>query len=360
MDITNIPAPRVEFIDKRTGLMAREWYLFFLNLFNLTGAGTNPVSLSDLQQGPPIDSGQLALINQFFQDSQSNPAIQDTELGLRLLQDEVGQLPPSHLDQIAQLSDKLQSLELAPPNTPHISQIAYGEFQSLQTQIPASATSEQLIYYDTTDYSNHIRLASTTASFTATIDDGTPPGAGTVLTVSTVSSGFIYIGMTVTGTGVTANTRIVGFVSGTYGGVGVYTVNNSQELTSRAMIGSIQSRLQVDHYGLYNVSASVQFANSDTASIHDANVWFRKNGVDFPASNSFISIPERHSGTDGYRVFSITFMIELNRDDYVELAWWANSTNVSLPTVSGLTSPTRPDIPSVIVNMAYVSGELIN
>lgn len=53
MDITNIPAPRVEFIDKRTGLMAREWYLFFLNLFNLTGAGSNNVSLLDVQQGPP-------------------------------------------------------------------------------------------------------------------------------------------------------------------------------------------------------------------------------------------------------------------------------------------------------------------
>jgi len=53
MGITNIPAPRVEFIDKRTGLMAREWYLFFLNLFNLTGGGSNNLSLLDVQQGPP-------------------------------------------------------------------------------------------------------------------------------------------------------------------------------------------------------------------------------------------------------------------------------------------------------------------
>ncbi len=53
LDISNIPAPRVEFIDPRTGLMAREWYRFFFNLFNLTGGGTNDTSLSDLQVGPP-------------------------------------------------------------------------------------------------------------------------------------------------------------------------------------------------------------------------------------------------------------------------------------------------------------------
>ena len=53
LNITNIPAPRVDFIDPRTGLMSREWYRFFLNLFTLTGEGQNVVSLSDLQKGPP-------------------------------------------------------------------------------------------------------------------------------------------------------------------------------------------------------------------------------------------------------------------------------------------------------------------
>ena len=51
-NLTNIPAPRVDFIDPRTGLMAREWYRFFLNLFVLTGSGTNSISLDDVQVGP--------------------------------------------------------------------------------------------------------------------------------------------------------------------------------------------------------------------------------------------------------------------------------------------------------------------
>lgn len=52
-NLTNITPPRVPLIDERTGLIAREWYRFFLNLFNLTGAGNNTASLTDLQLGPP-------------------------------------------------------------------------------------------------------------------------------------------------------------------------------------------------------------------------------------------------------------------------------------------------------------------
>lgn len=60
VNITNIPSARVDFIDPRTGLMSREWYRFFLNLFNLTGAGNNPTSLDDLQVGPPSGGGESA------------------------------------------------------------------------------------------------------------------------------------------------------------------------------------------------------------------------------------------------------------------------------------------------------------
>lgn len=56
-NITNIPSSRTDLVDPRTGLMSREWYRFFLNLFNLTGAGNNPTSLDDLQVGPPTTGG---------------------------------------------------------------------------------------------------------------------------------------------------------------------------------------------------------------------------------------------------------------------------------------------------------------
>lgn len=56
LNVTNIPAPRVSIIDERTGLISREWYRFFLNLFTLVGQGNNQTSLDDLQVGPPAQN----------------------------------------------------------------------------------------------------------------------------------------------------------------------------------------------------------------------------------------------------------------------------------------------------------------
>ena len=55
-NITSIPAPRVPFVDDRTGLISREWYRFMLNLFTLTGSGTSDISVTDLAIAPnPVD-----------------------------------------------------------------------------------------------------------------------------------------------------------------------------------------------------------------------------------------------------------------------------------------------------------------
>jgi len=53
LNVTRIPAPRVPLIDERTGQISREWYRFLLNLFDLTGAGSNPVSIDEILIGPP-------------------------------------------------------------------------------------------------------------------------------------------------------------------------------------------------------------------------------------------------------------------------------------------------------------------
>jgi hypothetical protein len=84
---TSIPAPRVGFIDERTGLMSREWYRFFLNLFTLTGSGGNAITLDDVQLGPAVI----------------------------VLPDDANLVGASNLDsQVAQLAVDLQGLALAP------------------------------------------------------------------------------------------------------------------------------------------------------------------------------------------------------------------------------------------------------
>ena len=68
---------------------------------------------------------------------------------------------------------------------------------------------------------------STTASVTASI-------SGTVMTVSAVTSGALVVGQTIFGSGVTDNTTITSFGTGS-GGVGTYNISTSQTVASTAI-----------------------------------------------------------------------------------------------------------------------------
>lgn len=83
---------------------------------------------------------------------------------------------------------------------------------------------------------NTILAGPTDASFTASIapQSATVTGsiAGTVLTVSAVTTGTLVVGAILSGTGITAGTQIVKQLTGTTGGAGTYTVSASQTVAS--------------------------------------------------------------------------------------------------------------------------------
>ena len=81
-------------------------------------------------------------------------------------------------------------------------------------------------------------VASVTASIAASTNGFTASINGNQMTVTAVSSGTIVAGTTVSGTSVAASTIVTGQISGTAGGIGVYSVNNSQVVVSEAMTGT--------------------------------------------------------------------------------------------------------------------------
>ena len=113
------------------------------------------------------------------------------------------------------------------------------------------------------------------------------------------------------------------------------------------------SKITVLYAGVYNVQFSAQVASSDT-SIHNANIWIRKNGTDVPASNGQLTVPNRHGGVNGQMVSSWNYLLELNAGDYIQFMWQAESTDVFLETIAVGTTPTTPLDPSIIVTVAQV------
>lgn len=86
-----------------------------------------------------------------------------------------------------------------------------------------NGTSYQIAFVGSTDFTTV--GAPTSAVFTANI-------VGTTLNVTSVASGTIAIGQAIWNAGIVGGTTITGFISGTLGGVGLYTVSASQTLGS--------------------------------------------------------------------------------------------------------------------------------
>ena len=233
-------------------------------------------------------------------------------------------------------------------------QFPYGGFQDLTVQT-APADTAQVMRFDTTDFSNGVSIGSHTAVFVGHIDDGTPPGAGTVLTVTAMTSGTIYLGMTLTGGAITAGTKVVSQTSGTAGGVGVYVVSTSQERTSLTITGTVASEIAVAQAGIYNLQWSGQFVNT-AAAIHEVSVWIRKNGTDVVGSTSRVSINAKHGAFNGGAIAAWNYFIQLQANEYVELWWSTPDVAAYLTSYAAGTAPVRPTTASVIATLTFVSA----
>ena len=237
--------------------------------------------------------------------------------------------------------------------------LPYGMFMDTLDPKSLGVTAENIVTFNTPVFGSGVSVESHEASFTATIDNGTPPGAGTVMTVSAVSSGTILNGMTLTGTGVTAGTRIAAQVSGTTGGVGVYTVDIAQEVASTAILGARASKILFDYAGQYLINVSIQAANHENA-ISEFELWAKNTGVNYPLSNTRFDLPVRKSASIwGHATPAIAGIFTVNdpANEYLEMAWWAELPDVYLEHYAAGTSPTRPEIPTVILTAAFISAE---
>lgn len=224
--------------------------------------------------------------------------------------------------------------------------------------INLGTTVENIVTFDTPIFESGIRLGTHEAVFTAEIDDGAG-SAGTVMDVTAVASGTLLSGMTLTGTGVTAGTRIVSQTSGTTGGVGLYVVDTSQLVASTTINGSRASKLLFDNTGQYQIGLRLQGTNADNA-VHEMEVWAKDTGVDYPYSNTRYDVPVRKNATTfGHTVADISgiFTVRDPQNSYLEMAWWSNGSLVSIEHYAAGTSPARPEIPSVILTATMISAE---
>jgi hypothetical protein len=344
---TPITPPRVPLIDPRTGLIDRAWYLFFLSLNNAATAIIDDSGLTFSAEST-IASVDAAL-DAVRQELQTLPPAVDLsdELTKQIQAAALVDCCSALVSQIAEMQKQIDALQSAPITTPQIPQFVYGSFYSTANQPDGSTTTAYPLLYDTTQFSKNVTIEDRTAVFTASI-------ATTTMTVTAITSGSIYPGMVITGTGVTAGTRIVSQLTGTDGSTGTYQVSVSQTVASTTITGTCKSKVRCEIAGTYNIQFSVQFVNTDN-NIHDTNIWMRKNGVDVPDTNSQFSVPNRHGSIDGHLIGALNLFVDLAADEYIELMWATTDASTTIQYIAAQTGPVRPATPSVILTVSIAS-----
>jgi hypothetical protein len=281
--------------------LSREWYRFFLNLFDLTGAGGNPTSLDELQIGPPFATvdeitnstnikiqgfatspSQDALLAQIAElQKQVQAAELSSEAAVNALQAQIMNLSTNvqaaELSsegavmalqaQLANLATDVQGLAVSPPVTPQLKRARYGSFYDTTTQLGTTINTAKAITFNSTDLSN-----------------------------------------------------------------GVY-------------LGTPTSRVYVDTPGIYNYDMSFQL-DKTSGGVGDFYIWFRLNGVDVANSASYIQI----QGNNAEIFSSLNYFFDLKSGDYVEIMFSVSDLSVEVAAFAA--APPVPAIPSIILTVA--------
>lgn len=128
---------------------------------------------------------------------------------------------------------------------------------------------------------------------------------------------------------------------------------NTTDFANDVSISS--SKITVATAGIYNLQFSTQFQNTDTA-FQDVYIWLEQNGVDVPGSTGFVSIPNRHAGTDGHSIVGWNYFLSMAVNDYVEIYWSVPNIAVTIQHLAASGSPTKPATQSVVATMSFVSA----
>jgi len=130
-------------------------------------------------------------------------------------------------------------------------------------------------------------------------------------------------------------------------GINIATVNVS-DLPDGVTVTS-GSQFTANYSGVYNFQFSAQLAK-DSANAKQAEIFFRKNGVNIPNSNTIVTV----AGSSAQHVAAWNFFVPLASGEYVQLAWYSNESTMRLLAQTSGTNPARPTVPSLIATMTLV------
>ena len=124
------------------------------------------------------------------------------------------------------------------------------------------------------------------------------------------------------------------------------TFDNTQ-ISNGVTIGGTTSQIIVPESGLYQFDATVQLT-SGSSSAKNIWVWWKKNGTAITNSARLVT----SDVNNGYIPIALNETISLAANEYVELAFAADSTNVTVDSVAS--TAFAPSAPAVVLSVTQV------
>ena len=330
MSLTRIPGNQVPVLENN-GLMSREWYRFFYNLFQITGGGSSAITPAELQA--EVDALDTAVAGLTVEVNNLDTQVTSLDGSVNALS-----------NQVAAVEDEANYSYLEPPdNAGEVQKAIQGAQLSYltanQDQLQKAIQGAQLSYL--TANQDQLQKALQDAKLSqmqCCINDLAGAIQGLNLRPPTIVNGDLGIG---------AFYDTTTFVPGATGTAYAITFN-TVSVEKSIYRGSTTSRIYVTGPGWYNFAFSAQLDNTSGGD-HAIYIWARINGTDVPDSASQV----RLKGNDAELVAAWNFFLEMAAGDYFELMYSVDNTGIRIQAIAAA-SPV-PSIPSVIltVNQVY-------
>ena len=176
---------------------------------------------------------------------------------------------------------------------------------------------------------------------------GTPFTAGSFTLFAEENLGFDVVNpikfgsffSTVTQSAITINTPTAMTFNTEYFSSGISVISNSQ--------------ITVDTDGIYNLQFSAQLDRISTSGVDKVDIWFRKQGIDMPNTNTSVTISG--SANQAKVVASWNIYIQLTAGQYVQLMYSVSDLQIKLLAEAENLVVPHPATPSIIVTMEKIN-----
>jgi hypothetical protein len=130
---------------------------------------------------------------------------------------------------------------------------------------------------------------------------------------------------------------------------------NSMEFSTIDFESGVQliasDTIEVLKNGVFNVQFSAQLSRTSGGSSQQISIWFRKNGIDIPNSNTHLNV----QANAGKLVAGWNYFFDLNQNDTIQIMYSVTSTTIQLLHENADLVVPHPATPSVIVTINQVA-----